>query len=43
VEQPKTNRILWVIVSIWAMMVLIDSGTLLAWLFRPLLEEIRVK
>jgi hypothetical protein len=31
------------IVTIWAMRVLFGIGTLLAWLFRTLSEEIRVK
>jgi hypothetical protein len=43
VEKPKKNRMLWGIVTLWAMMELIGIETLLAWLFRTLSEEIRVK
>jgi hypothetical protein len=43
VEKPKKIRMLRGIVTIWAMRVLFGIGTLLAWLFRTLSEEIRVK
>jgi hypothetical protein len=43
VEKPTKNRMLWGIVTLWAMMVRIGIGTQLAWLFRTRLEEIRVK
>jgi hypothetical protein len=43
VAKPKKNRMVWGIVTLWAMMVLFGIGTLLAWLSRTLSEEIRVK